>query len=367
MPKIIFLDTFYPDVVKALPPATNYLNRQEQIRNLWFGTADFYSHEFYQMGWEALDIVGNDHLGRRLWAVQAGVDCPTDKSSVMQQICRDQPDVLYCQDLNFLTPSELRHLKGEGFVKTLAAQHSCPWAGDEQVAAFDVVFTSFPHYIERIKALRVDAEFLPIAFGGPRVLEYLKHKHKADMSWKSRVFKITFVGGVGGGETPGHWGYGTKVLMSTAEAFKDEFQWWGYGQDNIPKTHPLRTCYRGSAWGVDMYQAYAKSKMVVNRHGEVADGNSNNMRMFEATGCGALLFTEESKNIRLYFEPGKECVTYTSTEDLCRKIEHYLKHDDEAREIANAGHERTMAEHTYARRLAYPESILRYYKPRKGR
>jgi hypothetical protein len=41
-----------------------------------------------------------------------------------------------------------------------------------------------------------------------------------------------------------------------------------------------------------MYRVLARSGIVVNRLGPVAEGAANNMRLFEATGAGALLLTE---------------------------------------------------------------------------
>ena len=56
-----------------------------------------------------------------------------------------------------------------------------------------------------------------------------------------------------------------------------------------------------------MYKVYGRSKIVINRHGEVAQGFANNMRMFEATGMGALLMTGQSPNLSDFFSE-KECV-----------------------------------------------------------
>jgi len=82
------------------------------------------------------------------------------------------------------------------------------------------------------------------------------------------------------------------------------------------------------------------------------------MRCFEATGCGAMLITEKSKNIEYYFEPDKECVTYIDEEELIEKIRYYQSHDDEREKIARAGHRRTMADHTYGKILERPARSL---------
>src|SRR6185295_1579979 len=113
------------------------------------------------------------------------------------------------------------------------------------------------------------------------------------------------------------------------------------------KNPAIARAYQGRAWGLDMYKIYARCKIVINRHGEVAKGYSNNMRLFEATGMGALLMTEDSPNIGQYFNPGSECITYKESRDLHSSIEYYLNHQEELRMIAKAGQARTLKDHTY--------------------
>jgi spore maturation protein CgeB len=100
-----------------------------------------------------------------------------------------------------------------------------------------------------------------------------------------------------------------------------------------------------------MYSVLARSRIVINVHEDVAEGNVNNMRLFEATGAGAMLLTDTGANLGELFEPGKEVVTFDDADDLVAKARHYLEHEDERRQIAAAGQRRTLAEHTYQRRI----------------
>src|SRR4030095_11679317 len=97
----------------------------------------------------------------------------------------------------------------------------------------------------------------------------------------------------------------------------------GYGWEKAPKV--VRDRWMGEAWGLDMYEIYLRSHIVVNRHGGISRGLSNNLRMFEATGCGALLLTEGSPNALDYFEFG-EFLPYGPPEDAAEKINYYLAH-----------------------------------------
>ena len=52
-----------------------------------------------------------------------------------------------------------------------------------------------------------------------------------------------------------------------------------------------------------------------------------------------------------FFVPGEDFVYYESKRDLMEKIEYYLGHEDERRDIARRGHDKILADHTYEGRL----------------
>jgi spore maturation protein CgeB len=102
---------------------------------------------------------------------------------------------------------------------------------------------------------------------------------------------------------------------------------------------------------MDMYRVLSESRITVNVHIDVAENFANNMRLYEATGCGALLITEEKDNLANLFRPGEEVVTYRSTDHAVEKIKYYLNRPIEAAAIARAGQQRTLKEHTYRHRM----------------
>jgi spore maturation protein CgeB len=82
------------------------------------------------------------------------------------------------------------------------------------------------------------------------------------------------------------------------------------------------------------------------------------MRLFEATGAGAMLVTESAPNLSDFFAEGREVVTYDHPDDLMEKLSHYLEHDGERIAIASAGQRRTLRDHTYAQVMARLSEIL---------
>jgi spore maturation protein CgeB len=113
-----------------------------------------------------------------------------------------------------------------------------------------------------------------------------------------------------------------------------------------------------------MYRVLARSRIVVNRHIEAAQGFANNMRLYEATGMGAALLTEDAPNLGGLFEPGSEVVAYRGEDELLVSIEELSADDGRRGAIARSGHTRTLREHTYERRIGELAAML---EPRLSR
>ena len=75
------------------------------------------------------------------------------------------------------------------------------------------------------------------------------------------------------------------------------------------------------------------------------------LRIFDIMGCGGFLISNYQAEIPLYFEPDRDIVLYGSREELLDKIEYYLCHDDERREIAQNGFEKVKNNFSYEKRL----------------
>jgi spore maturation protein CgeB len=82
------------------------------------------------------------------------------------------------------------------------------------------------------------------------------------------------------------------------------------------------------------------------------------MRLFEATGTGAMLLTDRKKNLSELFEIGKAVVAYSSKEEAAMLVRHYLDHPEEAEQIARAEQARTLRDHTFAQRMQELVPIL---------
>lgn len=330
------VDTYYTDVFRAFPlnPAGTYASELRALLDRSFGTADFWSRGLTALGWEVQDIIANNHALQYLWSQESG----WHGDPLSAQVSLFNPDVLFMQDLGWSVN------KPEGCI--LAGQCSCPMPEEKLIRQFDVIFTSFPHYVKRFEDMGVRAVYNPLAFD-PIVLDRCRQ-------FEDRPYDVVFVGGVG---VPSHWQQGMRTLEAVARAIPT-FKWWGYGADLLPEESILRDRYMGTAFGTDMYEIYLQSLIVINRHGEIAQGYANNMRMFEATGCGALLLTEAAPNLSDFFT-GNECVSYRDADEAIGLIRDLLgSHKKERKWIARNGQKRTLQYHTYAKRMEVVSSVL---------
>ena len=113
----------------------------------------------------------------------------------------------------------------------------------------------------------------------------------------------------------------------------------------------LRPFYRGAALGEDMLRATGAGKIALNPHGDFMRWGGN-MRLFEACGVGAFQLVDDRPGVREWFRDGEHLVIYRDHEHLRELVRYYLAHDDERRQIADAGRAHALAHHTYDQRMA---------------
>ena len=82
------------------------------------------------------------------------------------------------------------------------------------------------------------------------------------------------------------------------------------------------------------------------------------LRCFEIIGCGGLLLSNYQAGFADVFEDGHEYVCYESKDDLLKKIDYLLSHEDERAEIARNGYNRLVKDHTYDNRINEMLSLL---------
>lgn len=367
----LIIDTYYPGFLKDWyikhPKLynTTYGTQLKALLSACFGTSDYYSFNLKKMGDQAEDIIVNDENLQRRWAEENSLSVSASsvfskiqmfpyihrfvgrpkwvQEIALAQIKTIKPDIVYMQDLSILNTDTLWEVKK--LCKLLVGQIACPLPVGENLKQFDLILTSFPHYVDRFRKMGISSEYFKIGFE-PRVLEKVGER--------KRIFEVGFIGSF----SP-HHNKGTKLLEKVAS--KIPLHIWGQGINYLSPVSPLRKNYHGEAWGLQMYKILAETKIIINRHIDVAENYANNMRLYESTGMGAMLITDNKDNLNDLFKVGQEVISYENTLDLIKKIEYYLRHEEKRQEIAKMGQNKTLSDHNYGKRMRELMTILEKY------
>jgi glycosyltransferase involved in cell wall biosynthesis len=230
--------------------------------------------------------------------------------------------------------------------KLLAVQIAAKLPAPKYFAPYDLMVTSIPHYISYFKKAGKNAEFLKLAFENS-ILEKLQEQPVK--------YDITHIGGYGEIHNERN-----LILEKVAEVLK--LDTWGYATKNLNPDSPILKNFHGEAWGIEMFNILYNSKITITGHiKKVARNYANNMTLYEATGVGCLLMTVMKDNLGEIFEVGKEVVAYQDADDLIEKIRYYLNHEEERKQIAEAGQRRTLQDHNYKNRSEELIAILSRY------
>ena len=97
----------------------------------------------------------------------------------------------------------------------------------------------------------------------------------------------------------------------------------------------------------------------VNPHGDFV-----NPRVFEIAACGAFQLVDPRSEMSELFEIGKEIETFKDIDELRSKIKYYLTNPAKMQEIAEAGRNRVLREHSYQRRMEQLLKIVAAHEPK---
>ena len=290
-------------------------------------------------GWHAVDLIANCAELQSAWARESQFNGGL-LDILVEQVRRQQPDVVYIQNMALGTPELISRLRPH--TRLIVGQIASTLPTFIELPAFDVLISSFPHFVDQFRAMGICAYYQPLAFDS-QILSRLGAR-------KPHI-PFSFVGGISGGHSKG-------IELLSDVAAHTPLQLWGYGADALPDTSILKSRHRGEAWSLDMFGLLHASQITLNRHIDVAGRFANNMRLFEATGAGALLITDYKDNLCELFEIGKEVLAYRSAGECAEMVNYYLQHPEEAEEIARAGQLRTLSDHSYSQRMEHTAEIL---------
>jgi hypothetical protein len=357
--KICFLTQYYPAYLKSFylrHPNVISLSYDEQFEEMIEDSFDWISLLLWrvkELGHEVHIIVANAEPMQKAWARENNpkLDLSNWQFTIpFEQIKKISPDVFWIDSIFQYYENFLPEIKE--YCKYIFAWTATPYPANLNLSVVDCMLSSHSHFAEQFKNKGKKCEMLLPAFE-PLILERIPKKNASPIS-------LSFVGGL----SPLHinrteiisklveqtdieiWGYQRSISKNT---FSD-FNKLSYAITSFLKRQKIRSRHRGETWGLDMYDILHRSLMTLNVHAEIANNLSGNIRIFEATGVGSLLFTENTDNLKELFIPGTEVETYSSYDELLEKIKYYSLNNQERQVIAEKGQKKVLSQHTTLQR-----------------
>jgi len=359
---------FYPSYLDSLYGKDPSLKDQEynvQYRKIMddcFGWADFWKVNLEILGnYEVREVITNAEHLQKQWAREHGVKY-SEKNWLLDileaQIAEFKPDIFFAHDFPSIK-SDFRKLIKEKYhsVKLIIGWDGVALNNAEYFAGYDMILSCsedvlayyakngfqtyfFPFGFERgvLDKIKRGGAIHELSFVGSLVIQENKHNKRFEALYEIFEEKPVdlWLSGL-----PRHQFFSKTLLRFLAAGrFKQLKDYYNLVSQN-----------HGEAFGLEMYQILADSKISLNIHVDASREKSGNSRLFEATGVGSCLLTDWKENISDFFEIDREIVTFKSAEEAIEKINYLLSHDEERKKIALAGQKRTLENHTLAGRI----------------
>jgi len=343
--------------------------------------AGSYSRTFNRLGTVVKCAIANDSILQNKWNTEFCSGIANKKAILFEQVKSFQPEILNIEDLNFTDPAWLEEIREKvKSIKLIVAYHCSPFSPKiiERLKKVDFLITCTPglkkemenngirtHLVyhgfdtDLIKRIDENNNYPQnnLLFSGSlsagadyhaeriRLVESLINE-KVDIALYvnlEKQYKIRAKQSI----------YYINELFKKLrmEGFRDYVPLLQYGTKPVENySHSLLKKSLPSVFGIDMYNLFRRSKIVLNKHIGVAGSYAGNMRLFEVTGVGSCLLTDNKSNLGDLFDIDKEIVVFDSTADCIEKAKWLLENDEKRKSIAIAGQKRTLESHTVENR-----------------
>ena len=373
------IDTFYNK-----HPETDRIPYKDHLNLLLKDTTEFvgsYIRNFRKLEIDADCLIANDYYLQLKWAVENGIDKNKTEEIIFDQVKSFAPDVLLIENLSVVSSGLLQNIRQQvRSIRLIAANHCAPFNSKvlDSLKEADFVFTCTP-------GIKIDIE----SRGKKAYLVY--HGFDADLlqridsdkgvSPNDFIFSGSLISG-GAFHTmrirlienilqanipidlyvnlennfrikakQSIYLFSTFLKKFKMENLFSNYQFLQYGKTWVDSySDTLLKHKKPPVFGIDMFNLFNHSKIVLNFHIGIAGEYAGNMRMFEVTGVGSCLLTDNKKNMSELFTPGTEVVVYDNVEECIEKAKWLLAHEEERKKIALAGQQKTLKFHTVENR-----------------
>jgi len=343
--------------------------------------AGTYNKNFRLKGLDAGCIIANDKILQTKWCIENGIKNRSDAEILLEQVRYYKPEVLWIENLSLVNGSWLSDARAQvKSIRLVIGYHCSPINSviRDSLAGMDLIITCTPGLKSLFESSGktaflvyhgydpgISASLEPINSGDQTDIVFSGSLTTGDNFHQDRIRLIEeilksgidlklFVNLEARSRIRAKQSlYLANTLLNRIglSRLTDMMRILEHGRTKIDNySDTLLNKALPPLFGIDMYRLFQKSKIVLNYHIGVAENYAGNMRMFEVTGMGSCLLTDNKKNINDLFSPGNEVVVYDNYEDCISKINWLLDHETERQKIARAGQVKTLKYHTVENR-----------------
>ena len=322
-----------------------YLGKLIKLRSNY---SDFYTHNLNLYGWTSEEFIVNDNayldsVAKELW----GSEIPLlkisenlkdkirpikdrwNKKIIRAYIKQFKPDIIFVRESSGISSAEWKDMaNGAKLVNRIA----CPLPKGWEIIYWDLIYTSTLEFKNFFELMNKKTIINPNGFDERILSEIITREKSIDLS---------FVGGLS------NEGFKVRTELFESVSEKLDFKWWGYLRgEQLKPTSKLYNNWQGETSGLEMFQIYKDSKIVLNDYIDIANGSAVNQRIFEVLGIGSLLLTRYSPNLEKEF-PKDLFVMFKDSANCIDMCNYYLKNEKEREEIAKNGQNFVLSNFNY--------------------
>jgi spore maturation protein CgeB len=335
-----------------------------------------YTNNLNKLGIETNCVIANDLHLQTKWEESKGIKNATQKETIFNQVRAYKPDILWIDDFRQIDKNLISRFRSEISSIKLIIGYFCSSYDTKIIGKLkyvDFTITCTPGLREELEKEGLKCYHIYHGFDVD-IFSRLGNKNeisKADFVFSGSLFqgkglhnkRIELIQRILDADL------GLSVYMNLESSFRIRAKQSIYflnrfltllNLDFLKKHFPVLEYSRPSVknypdiitrnnhapvYGIDMYKLLSSSDLVLNIHGDSAGKYCGNMRMFEATGVGTCLLTENRSNLKELFDPDFEIVAYNGINDCIEKAKWLLANEHTRKEIAEAGQNKTLKYH----------------------
>lgn len=315
-----------------------------------FAESDFLHRQLNKMGIESKVIFCNNRNLQNKWK-QTNAE-RTSIEILLSQIKEFLPDVILISCISYFSKEETIRIKeslGNKKVKLVGFHFTIlDTAFKQNAILYDQIYTGNNVYVNFMKENGLSAYLLRHAFE-PDILPIVSKNVKKN--------EICFLGNIIVGENAHNnrldmldsiiksnlpYVFHGNIYGLIQEVLSSES-----GRKYMAIISEVARNMKTGVFGLKYYSTLSQYNICLNMHGTRMNYGAGNLRMFEATGVGTCLLTDDRSENADLFDINDEIVVYSSFEDLIEKAKWLIRNPKTAIEIALSGQKKTLNKHTY--------------------